>query len=54
MHFKIIKKRYNEEVIKFLEELKWWDWDDKKIRTNEKFFYTNLNEINDVNFLKII
>ncbi len=50
---KFIKKRYPQNVIDFLEELKWWDWDDKKIRSNEKFFYTNLNNIEDINHVSI-
>lgn len=28
---KIIRKRFNEEEIEFLEELRWWDWDEEKI-----------------------
>ena len=50
---KFIKKRYQQNIIDFLEELKWWDWDDKKIRSNEKFFYTNLNNIEDINHVSI-
>jgi hypothetical protein len=38
-----IKKRYSEEVIRYLQELKWWDWSDEVIRANRRFFQTNLN-----------
>jgi serine acetyltransferase len=38
-----IKKRYSEEVIRYLQELKWWDWSDDVIRVNRKFFHLNLN-----------
>src|SRR5699024_5944988 len=31
---KFIKKRFNDETIKFLEKLKWWDWDEKIIFEN--------------------
>ena len=51
---KDIKKRYSQDVIDFLLKLKWWDWDDTKIKRNKVFFYTNLNEINDINSIKII
>lgn len=51
---KPIKKRYSQEIIDFLLNLKWWDWDDSKIKRNKIFFYTNLNEITDINLIKII
>lgn len=31
---KVIRKRFNDEVIKILLELKWWDWDAEKITKN--------------------
>ena len=31
---KFIKKRFNDDVIERLLELKWWDWDDEKINRN--------------------
>jgi len=45
---KDIKKRYSQEIIDFLLKIKWWDWNDPKIKRNKEFFYTNLNNINDV------
>ena len=33
---KIIKKRYDEEKIQKLLKLKWWDWEQKKIKENIK------------------
>lgn len=50
---KPIKKRYKDDVIKFLLNIKWWDWDVNKIKRNEEFFYTNLNKIKDINSIKI-
>jgi virginiamycin A acetyltransferase len=29
-----IKKRFNEETIKLLLKLKWWDWDAQKVKAN--------------------
>lgn len=31
---KIIRKRFNEELINYLEEIKWWDWEEEKIFNN--------------------
>ena len=43
---KLVKKRYTEEIINFLLELKWWNWSGEKIRNNKNFFYLNLNDSN--------
>tara|TARA_B110000046_G_C13017335_1_gene409444 strand:+ start:376 stop:966 length:591 start_codon:yes stop_codon:yes gene_type:complete len=50
---KPVKDRYNNQVKEFLLELKWWDWDEAKIKRNKDFFYLNLNEIPDINKIKI-
>ncbi|OGO19422.1 MAG: acetyltransferase [Chloroflexi bacterium RBG_16_50_11] len=34
MPARIIKKRFNDEVISLLQKLKWWDWDIEKIKAN--------------------
>ena len=31
---RIIKKRFEDELIEYLEKLQWWDWEDKKIFDN--------------------
>jgi Acetyltransferase (isoleucine patch superfamily) len=31
---KLIRKRFSEEKIKYLQELKWWDWEENKIKQN--------------------
>ena len=31
---KPIRKRYDDAVIERLEALRWWDWDEEKIRRN--------------------
>ena len=51
---KPVKKRYNDDVRDFLLKLKWWDWDDDKIKRNKKFFYTNLNKVKDVSSIPIV
>jgi acetyltransferase-like isoleucine patch superfamily enzyme len=40
-----LKKRYNSDIVKFVESLEWWNWDEEKIIRNKKFFITNLNMI---------
>ena len=37
-----IRKRFDDETIKFLLKLKWWDWDVRKITDNLEFL-TNGN-----------
>lgn len=42
-----IRKRFSEERIIELEEIKWWDWDTEKIVSNKDFFFTNMNDKNN-------
>lgn len=43
---KIIRKRFNDELIEYLLNLKWWDWSDEKIFKNlELLCSSNLEEI---------
>lgn len=35
---KILKQRFSKELINSLDELAWWEWDDKTIRTRIGFF----------------
>ena len=39
------KKRYSDEMCRFLAELKWWNWGEKRIKKNVVFFNTNLNDV---------
>lgn len=41
---KPVKKRYQDKIIHFLLELKWWNWSEEKIKSNEPFFHLNLND----------
>jgi len=40
---RVVKKRYSDSIINFLLNIKWWNWDDDKIKKNKDFFYCNLN-----------
>jgi virginiamycin A acetyltransferase len=39
---KVIKYRFNDEIIKRLLELKWWDWEIDRIKRNKHLFYEHL------------
>lgn len=39
-----VKKRYSDDVIEFMSKIKWWNWNEDKIKRNIKFFETNLND----------
>lgn len=45
----IIKYRFSEKWIKYVEWLKRWDWDKEKIQKNEKLFNVKVDEINGNN-----
>ncbi|MGL5354981.1 MAG: CatB-related O-acetyltransferase [Cetobacterium sp.] len=36
---RVIRKRFNEDVINELEESKWWTWSTQKIKENKIFFH---------------
>ena len=42
---RFIRRRFDEETIDFLSSTTWWDWDDKKIQENAKYF-------NDIDLFK--
>ena len=35
---KLIRKRFDDDVISSLQQSKWWDWDEDKISINAKYF----------------
>lgn len=37
------KKRFGDGIISQLEEIKWWNWPEEKIRRNKMFFTTDLS-----------
>ncbi len=38
---RVIKQRFDNEMIEFLEKLKWWDWDEEKIFKNLSILCSN-------------
>ncbi|MCB4807310.1 CatB-related O-acetyltransferase [Tamlana sp. 62-3] len=47
---KIIKYRFSDEMIKELKRLKWWNWDDNKLKKYNKLFSkeVTLNELKSI------
>lgn len=38
---KIIKYRFSKEEIKILNDIKWWEWPNEKIKQNINYFTSN-------------
>lgn len=38
-----IKMRFDDEIIQYLLEIKWWNWSEDKIKRNWEFFELNQN-----------
>ena len=36
---RILKYRFSQETIEKLLKIQWWNWDFKKIKENEQYFY---------------
>lgn len=49
---RVVKYRFNNNIISFLLDLKWWDWSDDRIKRNEEFFITDLTNIKSLSNLK--
>lgn len=49
---RIIKYRFSEEVVNQLCAMKWWEWEDQKIKDNRTFFKKNNIEMSDFDLLK--
>lgn len=41
---KIIRYRYSEKEIKYLNEIAWWDWTDEEIQERYDDFYLPIHE----------
>ena len=41
---KIVKKRFDEEIIHLLEKIKWWDWSEEKIISRIDFLRDTPNK----------
>ena len=42
------KYRFNEKIREQLLDVKWWDWSEEKIKSNQRFFLSNLTELSDL------
>ena len=51
---KIIRYRFDEDIIRTMDEISWWNWGEAKIRKNEKFFTLNLTCTSGKDILKSI
>lgn len=54
MPARVIKKRFSEDVINKLLEIKWWDWPSEKIKKNKEFFELDLTKSSPKEIDKII
>lgn len=47
---KVYKYRFSSNVIEFLNELEWWNWDAEKVKINSVFFSLDLTkvEVNEI------
>ena len=36
---KVIKYRFSEDIIKKLLKIKWWNWEEEKVKKNKDLFY---------------
>ena len=42
---KAIRRRFSDEVVALLQELRWWDWSEARVRANKDFFYADLTAL---------
>lgn len=42
---KVLKYRFNDEVIQLLKEIMWWNWPDAKLLRNKSFFNADLKRL---------
>lgn len=35
---RVIKSRFSNEIVDYLEDLRWWEWDERKIIESERIF----------------
>jgi virginiamycin A acetyltransferase len=48
---KIIKQRFKDETIEYLENLKWWEWSIEKLNMNKDLFFLNINKEDKANII---
>lgn len=49
---KLIRKRFNDEIIKELLDLKWWEWPDDKVKQNIGRFLQSDSGVNELKNVK--
>jgi hypothetical protein len=40
----VVKYRFNDEIVKHIEEMKWWDWSIEKIKKNQDLFFERITQ----------
>jgi acetyltransferase-like isoleucine patch superfamily enzyme len=38
---KVLKMRFDDDQIRMLQEIKWWDWSEEKVKSNVKFIMSS-------------
>lgn len=51
---RVIRKRFSDQIISQLDEIKWWDWPEDKIRRNKEFFVRDLTAEPELDLSTII
>ena len=51
---RLLRKRFDDEIIQALEDLAWWKWDLQTMRRHSELFDTNLDELSNTEFLDLI
>ncbi len=51
---RVLRKRFTENVIKQLLEIRWWNWDDERVRRNRKFFELEIPAEDEVDLLGLV
>jgi len=51
---RLIKKRFDDRIIKELEAIQWWNWDIERMRSNEALFTTDLKTLNPTELIDLI
>ncbi len=49
---RVLRYRFTEDIITFLLECRWWEWDKEKMRRNKEFFETDLTQIESAKALR--
>lgn len=51
---KVIKKRFDDQIVEQLLKLHWWDWSKEKVQRNKWFFETDFSKEKNTDILKRI